>query len=204
MERIDKILQHELYKEYVGKIELAERDREFCKHDMVHFLDVCRLAMILYLKEQADAKDIKEEWIYATGLLHDIGRWQEYEEGIRQFNAEIARLKAKDAKENAIEIQKLELQKASLAEEKRQFDLQYKQSTVNKSSGGGGGKTTKSGGGGSSGGGGGGTRSTVKKDTNNETANTVRHEVSRIELNAGHGGVRPHTDAGEGAVDRCG
>ena len=83
MERIDKILQHELYKEYVGKIELAERDREFCKHDMVHFLDVCRLAMVLYLKEQADAKDIKEEWIYAAGILHDIGRWQEYEEGIR-------------------------------------------------------------------------------------------------------------------------
>ena len=52
---------------------------------------------------------------------------KEYEEGVRQFDEEIARLKAKDAQENALEIQKLELQRASLAEEKRQFDLQYKQ-----------------------------------------------------------------------------
>lgn len=52
---------------------------------------------------------------------------KEYEEGIRQFNEEIARLKAKDAQENAMAIKELELKKASLAEEKRQFDLQYKQ-----------------------------------------------------------------------------
>lgn len=47
---------------------------------------------------------------------------KEFEEGIRQFNEEIARLKAKDAKENEMEIQRLELQKAQLEEEKRQFD----------------------------------------------------------------------------------
>lgn len=64
-------------------------------------------------------------------------KMKEYEEGIRQFNEEIARLKAKDAQENALEIQKLELQKASLAEEKRQFNLQYQQqqAKIAKSSG---------------------------------------------------------------------
>ena len=52
---------------------------------------------------------------------------KEYEEGIRQFNEEIARLKAKDAKENALAIQELELKKAQLSEQKRQFNLQYQQ-----------------------------------------------------------------------------
>lgn len=49
---------------------------------------------------------------------------KEYEEGIRQFNAEIARLKAKDAQEYKLEIQQLELQKSQLEEEKRQFNAQ--------------------------------------------------------------------------------
>lgn len=60
---------------------------------------------------------------------------KEYEEGIRQFNEEIARLKAKDAAENAAEIQRLELQKAQLAEEKRQFDATHGGSaSINKGS----------------------------------------------------------------------
>jgi hypothetical protein len=51
---------------------------------------------------------------------------KEYEEGIRQFNEEIARLKAKDAQEHALEIEKLELQKKALAQEKEQADREYK------------------------------------------------------------------------------
>ena len=49
---------------------------------------------------------------------------KEYEEGIRQFNEEIARLKAQDAKENALKIQQLEMQKQQFAEEQRQFEAQ--------------------------------------------------------------------------------
>ncbi len=60
---------------------------------------------------------------------------KEYEEGIRQFNEEIARLKAKDAQENKIQIQQLELQKAELAEKKRQFDASIAQSRKTSSSG---------------------------------------------------------------------
>ena len=90
---------------------------------------------------------------------------KEYEEGIRQFNEEIARLKAKDAEEHKMEIQKLELQKqalaqekaeadrayqleqAKLAEEKRQFDKTHSSSggTISKSSGGSSGSTSKTG-----------------------------------------------------------
>ena len=70
---------------------------------------------------------------------------KEYEEGIRQFNEEIARLKAKDAKENALEIQKLEIQKAQLAEEQRQFNAtqasKNNSATIVKSGGGSGGSS---------------------------------------------------------------
>ena len=48
---------------------------------------------------------------------------KEYEEGVRQFNEEIARLKEQDEISNAWEIEKLELQKQQLEEERRQFDL---------------------------------------------------------------------------------
>lgn len=54
-------------------------------------------------------------------------RVKEYEEGIRQFNEEIARLKAQDKAEAEYKAQQLALQKAQLEEEKRQFDLEYKQ-----------------------------------------------------------------------------
>ena len=57
---------------------------------------------------------------------------QQYNEGIRQFNVEIERLKKQDAIENEHKIKQLELQKASLEEQKRQADLdyQYKQQAL--------------------------------------------------------------------------
>ena len=104
MERVNRILKHKLYLEYIQRIKTWEQDRIFCKHDMVHFLDVCRLAEIEWLElrlqeieekqrgnsnalysKRMDAKCslVSRELIYAAGLLHDIGRWQEYENGIR-------------------------------------------------------------------------------------------------------------------------
>lgn len=88
MERIRRIWENKLYQEYLRKIEAHEKDRVFCRHDRKHFLDVSRIAYILYLEEMAvtgdkegESKEIKEI-LYAAGLLHDIGRWKEYEEGI--------------------------------------------------------------------------------------------------------------------------
>lgn len=51
---------------------------------------------------------------------------KKFDEEIRQFNEEIARLKKKDAEENAMKIKQLELQKQQLEEQKRQADLDYK------------------------------------------------------------------------------
>jgi hypothetical protein len=67
----------------------------------------------------------------------------EFEEQKRQFDVEIARLKAKDEEEARYKAQQLELQKQQLAEEQRQFNLQYQQSKI--SGGGSGGSYRTSG-----------------------------------------------------------
>lgn len=78
MKRINRILEHNLFRLYLEKNRAAEEGRRFCHHDMGHFLDVARLAMILNLQRSLS---IPEEMIYAAALLHDIGRWQQYEDG---------------------------------------------------------------------------------------------------------------------------
>jgi len=79
MERIDKILNHEVFLENLRQNKTAEAERCFCRHDMSHFLDVARIGMILNLKEQ---QGVPEELIYAAGLLHDIGKHRQYSQGI--------------------------------------------------------------------------------------------------------------------------
>ncbi len=89
MDRIDRILKHNLFFENLTLNETAEADRCFCRHNMVHFLDVARIAMILNLEE---SMNIPKEMIYAAALLHDIGKHRQYAEGIphEQASAEIA------------------------------------------------------------------------------------------------------------------
>jgi 2-amino-4-hydroxy-6-hydroxymethyldihydropteridine diphosphokinase len=76
MDRVNKILHHEEYREHLKKIAALEVERIFCKHDLPHFLDVCRVGWILALEEKAS---LQKETVYAAGLLHDVGRWIQYE-----------------------------------------------------------------------------------------------------------------------------
>lgn len=78
MQRVNQILESEAFKEYLIKNEQAESKRVFCHHDMGHFLDVARIAMIM---NNAERYGVEKELIYAAALLHDIGRWQQYEDG---------------------------------------------------------------------------------------------------------------------------
>lgn len=78
MDRLNRILSNTWFREYYLKIETAEADRRFCRHDMHHFLAVARLAMIFNLQEKLG---IDKEMIYAAALLHDIGRFIQYEDG---------------------------------------------------------------------------------------------------------------------------
>lgn len=76
-----------------------------------------------------------------------------YEESIRQFNEEIKRLKAKDAKEYEMQIKNLELEKEKVQQERYMFnaEMQYKRDQLAaKGSGSGDGSGGGSGGGGSS------------------------------------------------------
>ncbi|QXM07183.1 HD domain-containing protein [Crassaminicella indica] len=79
MERVNKIIKNKKYIYYLNKNAAAEKDRIFCHHDLQHALDVARIAYILSLEEKLS---IKKDIIYAAALLHDIGRWKEYLEGI--------------------------------------------------------------------------------------------------------------------------
>lgn len=78
MDRINQILNCDLYREYLARNDHAEEERRFCRHNMAHFLDVARIAMILNEQEKYG---ISKEMIYAAALLHDIGRWKQYEDG---------------------------------------------------------------------------------------------------------------------------
>ncbi|WP_196603246.1 HD domain-containing protein [Pectinatus haikarae] len=77
-DRRNLILCHPLFQKSYKKIVHYEKDRSFCRHDMTHFLDVARIAMILNNKEQLQ---INEDLIYAAALLHDIGRHKQYKNG---------------------------------------------------------------------------------------------------------------------------
>lgn len=79
MDRVNKILNHSLFIENLEKNRTAEADRRFCRHDMVHFLDVARIGMVINLEENLK---IPRELIYGAALLHDIGKHRQYEEGI--------------------------------------------------------------------------------------------------------------------------
>jgi HD superfamily phosphodiesterase len=78
MERFNRILQDGAFREHVAWIEERERTRIFCRHDLTHFLDVARIAYILSLEEELK---VGKELIYTAGILHDLGRWVEYDTG---------------------------------------------------------------------------------------------------------------------------
>lgn len=79
MERIDKIMQHPLFRDAMTTIEQAEIDRIYCLHGMDHSIDVARICHILNLEM---ACGYSRDVVYAAALLHDVGRCKEYTEGI--------------------------------------------------------------------------------------------------------------------------
>lgn len=79
MERINWIIRHPLYSSSYKRLEELEKDRIFCKHEMTHFLDVARIAHIQNLEKQLG---LHKPVIYAAAILHDIGKFQQYEEKI--------------------------------------------------------------------------------------------------------------------------
>lgn len=78
MKRVNAILAHPLYRECYARLEELEKDRIFCRHQMTHLLDVARIA---YISNMEQGLGIEKEVIYAAALLHDIGKYVQYEDG---------------------------------------------------------------------------------------------------------------------------
>lgn len=90
MPRLREAVKHPLYQLHYYKIQELERDREYCHHDMEHFLDVARIAYIRNLELHLG---FEKELIYLVALLHDIGKDRQYLEEIPHeiASAEIAK-----------------------------------------------------------------------------------------------------------------
>lgn len=97
--RIEAILNNDYYKELLNSIEIAEINREFCRHGMDHCADVARVAYILNLEK---GYNIPKDIIYATALLHDIGRGSDNH---NVKSAEIADIILQEASFNSLEIE---------------------------------------------------------------------------------------------------
>jgi putative nucleotidyltransferase with HDIG domain len=78
MDRFNYILNDEKYMYYLKRNKNFEKGREFCKHNLKHFLDVARIAQSINLEENLN---FGKEIIYTTAILHDIGKSFQYENG---------------------------------------------------------------------------------------------------------------------------
>lgn len=78
MDRVNKILNHETYRNSLNKIKFLEKDRAFCNHNIEHFLNVARICYIINLERNLG---FSKEILYTIALLHDIGRVEQYENG---------------------------------------------------------------------------------------------------------------------------
>ena len=78
MERIDAIVRDHLFRECLDKNRATEENREFCKHDLQHFVDVARITYILLLESDGlvsfcqdnnlSSLQAAKEVVYAAGF----------------------------------------------------------------------------------------------------------------------------------------
>ncbi len=79
MDRVKSIIENKKYIKYLKKNEKREENRIYCKHSLEHAIDTARIAQIINLE---NSLNIDKSLIYAAALLHDIGKWKQYEKGI--------------------------------------------------------------------------------------------------------------------------
>ena len=86
MKRATAVYEHPEFQTRLAKLKELEIDRIWCRHGIDHLMDVARLAYIFVL-ERGYALD--KDLVYATALLHDVGRSTQYLEGTPHAEAGI-------------------------------------------------------------------------------------------------------------------
>jgi putative nucleotidyltransferase with HDIG domain len=71
------LLKNKDYQTHLQNIYAYETNRQFCRHTIEHFLSVARIASI---KTREAGFNYPRDLIYTTALLHDIGRFIEYQD----------------------------------------------------------------------------------------------------------------------------
>lgn len=119
MKRIELLLKDALYSEYIKCNTDEESGIKYCQHGLQHHIDVARIAYILVLEHNDLNYFVKEgglsgklaakETIYAAGLLHDIAKWKEIQDGVDHaaYGARLARNILPNAYFNASEINQI-------------------------------------------------------------------------------------------------
>ena len=75
---LDAIWSNETYQVQYQRLLKAEEQRLFCCHDITHLLDTARIAYIMNLEQNLG---FRKDVIYATAIMHDIGKAEQYESG---------------------------------------------------------------------------------------------------------------------------
>lgn len=75
MDRVNNILNNKEFQAAMENNRIAEINRIYCSHGLNHLLDVARIA---YIMVQESNPSYEMDVVYATGLLHDIGKFMQY------------------------------------------------------------------------------------------------------------------------------
>lgn len=77
LKNTNQLFHNNDYQNYLTKIKACEVKRQFCRHDIDHFLSVARIASIKIMEA---GLNFSRDLIYTTALLHDIGRFVQYQD----------------------------------------------------------------------------------------------------------------------------
>lgn len=78
LDRARRILEHPVFVREYERLQRLEQGRIYCGHALSHFLDVARVCWIGALEQGIP---VRKDLCYALGLLHDIGKGQQYQSG---------------------------------------------------------------------------------------------------------------------------
>ena len=112
MDRVNELMRHPVFSEHLTRLDTLEQTRCFCRHGLPHLLDVARMMWIAALERQLP---LSREVVYATALLHDLGRVEQIEAGIphHQASAQLAARILPDAGFGEVEIAQIQAAIAS-------------------------------------------------------------------------------------------